>query len=352
MAKKLSTAERLGDAEKRYYGRVVDLLKERDEEEGSDSTFAENVLSQIESDGVRRVLCDKEGSRAVEWLLKTSDCDVAFLKSLLEPIAADFDSVAKDRCGSHPMEALLKAAGRQLSAVRNSSCENLEALFLQVFRDIKTSLGDLLTHPYASHVVCAAVQGVSGVYVADRLTRSRYSREFRKVKLDDEECQKGAVLERSVAVPETFMAVLNKLGRWVCKLSNFPLLLVDAHASPVLQVTLRVLMERAPMRGNRMIRKVIESVKRSLAESDEEDKSTLPQVFTCNIGSHLMDVLLELASADLHQWIWETCFKERVPSFALHPVANYPLQQFMAVADSVQVCVQNPSLDHHCISSG
>ena len=189
---------------------MVELLKDTDEEEGNDSTFIENVLSQIESDGVTRVFCDKEGSRAVEWLLKTSDCDATFLRSLLEPAVADFDFVVKDRCGSHPTEALLKAAGRRLNIVRNSSSETLEALFLQVFKDIKASLGDLLTHPYASHVVCAAVQGVSGVYIADRLTRSRYSRKFRKVKLEDEEFQKGAVLERSVAVPETFaMPVLD-----------------------------------------------------------------------------------------------------------------------------------------------
>ena len=62
-------------------------------------------------------------------------------------------------------------------------------------------------------MVCVAVQGVSGVYIADCLTRSGRV-------LDDEECQKGAVLERGVAVPESFMAVLNKLGRCVCKLSN------------------------------------------------------------------------------------------------------------------------------------
>ena len=333
----MSVFERLGDAEKRYYGRVADLLKDRDEEEETDSTFNENVLRQIQSDGVVRVFCDKDGSRAVERLLQTSDCNVTFLRSLWEPIMADFDSVAKDRCGSHPMEALLKAVGRQLSG-GSSDCENLEMLFLQVFEDIKASLGGLLTHRYASHVVCAAVQVVSGVYVAERLTRSRYSQEFRKAKLEDRMQQTGAVLERSVAVTQMFMTTLNKLGRWVCKLENFHLLLVDVCASPVLQVLLRVLVERHPKRGNKMMRKVIESIEHSLAESDEKDKNVLPRVFTCTVGSHLIGVLLELAAADLHQWIWESCFKERVLTSALHPVATTPY------SSSWQLQIQNRSV--------
>ena len=330
---------RLGDAEKRYYGRVADLLNDRDDEEEVDSTFTENVLRQIEADGVSRVFCDKDGSRAVEQLVQTCKSDVAFLRALLEPVVADFHSVAKDRCGSHPTEALLKAMGRHIVLNRSSTNadESLETIFLGVFEDMRASLSDLLTHPYACHVVCAAVQVVSGVYVAERMTRSRYSRDFRKAKLEDEGRQSGPVLERSVSIPLTFAGVLNKLGRWVCKLDNFPDMLVSACASPVLQVLLRVLMERLPKRGNKMIQKVIGNVKLSLAESDKSDENTLPEVFTSAVGSHLIGSVLELATADLHQWIWESCFEGRVLSFAVHPVANYPLQQFMAVTDSVQV---------------
>ena len=335
--------DRLGDVEKRYYVRVVDLLKDRDKEEEADRTFAENLLQQMQADGVSKVFCDKDGSRAVERLLQTSERDAAFLQSLLEPVVNSFHSVARDRCGSHPMEALLKAVGRQITSGR--STESLESSFLQVFEGLKPILSDLLSHRYASHVMCAAIQAVSGVYIAENLTRSRYSQEFRKAKFEDErQQQSGAVLERSVAVPQTFTAVLNKVGKWVCKLENLPQLLVDACASPVLQVLLRVLKERLPKRGNKLIRKVIKSVKLSLGDLDKTDDCALPGVFTSAVGSHLMGVLLELAEADLHQWIWETCFEGKSFSFALHPIANYPLQQFMAIASPEQVhCV------HACI---
>ena len=337
---------RLGDAEKRYYKRVVDILKDSDDDEETDNTFTQNVLEQIRSDGVSRVFCDKEGSRAVERLLQTCKFDDACLRSLLEPVLVDFHAVARDRCGSHPTEALLKEVGRLVYNSKGTAStvrEALVALFLEVFKDIKTNLGDLLTHPYASHVMCTAVQVLSGVYISERLTRSRYSREFRRAKLEDEQEQSGGVvLERSATVPEAFTTVLDKLGKWVCKLDIFPELLVDARASPVLQVMLRVLVERLPKRGGKMIRRVIETVKLSLTESD---KTSLPEVFTCAVGSHLIGVLLELAAGKLHQWIWETCFEGRAFDFSLHPVGNYPLQQFMTVADSAQV--ERPSLHIH-----
>ena len=328
--------ERLGDAEKRYYGRIVDLLNDRDEQKEADSTFTRNVLEQIQTDGVLRVFCDKDGSRAVERLLQVCECDASFLEDLLQPVVSDFRRVAENRCGSHSTEALLKAVGRQIHGrTSGGDDKNLETLFLQVFDDLKSSLEDLLTHPYASHVVCTAVQVLSGVYVAERLTRSRYSREFRKAKLEEEnQPQTGAVVERCVSVPETFTRALNRLGRSICKLEKFPALLVDVQASPVLQVLLRVLTERLPKRGTKMVQRVVRSIEEGLTDCGGEE---LSEVFTCSIGSHLVGVLLELATADLHQWIWETCFQGKVLSFAVHPIANYPLQQFISVSDPAQV---------------
>ncbi len=43
---------------------------------------------------------------------------------------------------------------------------------------------------------------------------------------------------------------------------------------------------------------------------------------------------MELAPADLQQMIFDTCFKDQVVAFALHPVANFPLQQLISTASS------------------
>ena len=334
MEKRFSTVERLEEGEKKYYRRVEELLKG----EETDNIFSNNIVRQIQSDGVARVFCDKDGSRTVELLLQTRECDASLIKTFLEPIIPSFNSVATDRCGSHSLEALVKAVGAMVDC---DDSESLQSLFLRGCSCIRGSLSDLLVHPYAGHVVASVVQVLSGVYVADHLTRSRYSQEFRKAKMDRDERQRKTVVDRKVAVPQSFTEMLDKLGKWTCKLESFSELLVHMCAGPVLQVLLRVLVERLPKRGGRMIRQILKSITPVSVSKEPEDATSsephspppLPLLFTCPVGSHLVEVLVEVASADLHQWIYESCFKDQVLSFALHPVANYPLQQFMATAE-------------------
>ena len=334
MEKRFSTVGRLEEGEKKYYRRVEELLKE----EETDNVFLNNVVRQIQSDGVARVFCDKDGSKAVELLLQTRECDAALVKTLLEPILPSFNSVATDRCGSHSLEALVKAVG---AAVDCDETESLQSLFLRGCSCIRGSLCDLLIHPYAGHVVASVVQVLSGVYVADYLTRSRYSQELRKAKMNRDERQRKPVIDCKVTIPQCFREMLDKLGKWTYKLKNFSELLVHLCAGPVLQVLLRVLVERLPKRGGRMIRRILKSIVPVSVSKEPEDATSsdphapppLPLLFTCPVGSHLVEVLVEVASADLHQWIYESCFKDQMLGFALHPVANYPLQQFMATAE-------------------
>ena len=77
----------------------------------------------------------------------------------------------------------------------------------------------------------------------------------------------------------------------------------------------------------------------------EQDEKTsigdyeLPSVFMDSIGSHLMECMIEVATPKLQQYIFDSCFQGRVMTFALHPVANYPLQQLISSATHEQVSV-------------
>ena len=321
---------RLDDVEKKYYVRVEELSKNSEE---FDSNVCENVFDQIKSDGITRVFCDKGGSRVIERLLQDDVLDESCIKTLLDAVISNLSAVASDRCGSHSLEALIKAIGKSKSLSTEDSDDAILPSFLQVCEDIVSCIGHFLTQPYASHVVCAAVQVLSGVHIPDCLTRSRYSQEFRKAKMEDEK-QGKIVKEPKMTVPEVFINLLNKLAKRVCKLDDFQRLLMDPCASPVLQVLLRACVKHLPRRGNKMVTAILKYVD---VLSCVQDGDTLPQVFTSIVGSHLMGVVIELASADCHQLIWESCFRSRVLSFALHPVANYPLQQFMTVTVHSQV---------------
>lgn len=146
--------------------------------------------------------------------------------------------------------------------------------------------------------------------------------------------RKGAIV-KVVSVPPSFSTSLQAIGKAVGRLKNLPELVTHTHASLVLQVMLRVLAQRLPVRGSKLVRKILQCPGVQCAQSEGE--GALPEMFTDIVGSRLMETLIDVVSPELHQHLCDSVFKHRVMAFALHPVANYPLQHFIASADSEQV---------------
>ena len=317
--------DRLSEAEKGYYKRLEGTLDE-EQEEGESELFLSNVIGQVLTDGARRVCCDKDGSRAVEKLLHHSVLEGGLLQKLLEALTPDYGSVARNRCGSHMIEALLKAA-----ATSEDSSE-LQDVVLDLCAMTKDHLPEMISHSYASHVLSSVLQVLAGVYMSSHVSRSRYSQGFRRAKMQENSSRRGTLERTVVSVPAPFLEQLDSFAKRVCKLSNLPELLTDECGSPVLQVLLRVLVLRLPARGRKTLKKIVKSAK--TLDSSGKD---LPSLFTDVVGSHMMGTLIELASPELHQRIYDTCIRYRAMKIALHPVANYPLQQFIQSANSAQV---------------
>ena len=316
---------RLSEAEKGYYKRVEDALDEQQEE----GLFLGNVIGQVLTDGASRVCCDKDGSQAVEKLLHHLVLEGSLLQKLLEALTSDFWSVARDRCGSHIIEALLKAAA---ASAMNKEGSKLQDVVLDLCASTKDHLPEMISHAYASHVLSSVLQVLAGVYVGGHVTRSRYSQGFRRAKIQESSSGRGTLEKTVVSVPSSFLEQLDSFAKRVSKLPNLAELLTEQCGSPVLQVLLRVLVLRLPTRGQKILKKIIKTAK-TLDFTGED----LPSLFSDVVGSHTVGTLIELASPELHQRIYDTCIRHRVMKFALHPVANYPLQQFMASANSAQV---------------
>lgn len=316
---------RLSEAEKGYYKRVEGALDEQQEE----GLFVENVMGQVLTDGASRVCCDKDGSQAVEKILHRLVLEGSLLQKLLEALTSDFWGVARDRCGSHIIEALLKAAA---TSATNKEGSKLQAAVLELCALAKDHLPEMISHAYASHVLSSVLQVLAGVYVGSHVSRSRYSQGFHRSKILESSSGRGTMEKIMVSVPSLFLEQLDSFAKRVCKLSNLAELPTDQCGSPVLQVLLRVLVLRLPARGRKVLKKVVKTA-RTLDSTGED----LPSLFSDVVGSHTVGTLIELASPELHQRIYDTCLRHRVMKFALHPVANYPLQQFLASANSSQV---------------
>lgn len=151
---------RLDEGSKSYYKRVESFLDgDEHDEDGDTQLFLKNVVEQIISDDAK-VCCDKDGSRAVERLLRHQTTDLATVQKLVEVLAAHCGELAANRCGSHVMEALMKAAAAQLSAVsadsNSSSVGDLQTLqegFLSMCAVMRDRVHVFIVQPYASHVL-------------------------------------------------------------------------------------------------------------------------------------------------------------------------------------------------------
>ena len=314
---------RLDENERSYYQRVESMLEDPGEVQ---EQLLQNVVDQILTDGPRRVVCDKEASRAVEKLLEHSSLDVGDLGRLLDTLCEDYCTLSVNKCGSHVVESLLKAVAHVKSDVVLSS-------LFSVCATTKNHLSEFITHPYASHVLSTLLQVLAGVYLSDHVVRSRYSKEFRKAKMHDESKGREAI-RRTVAVPGSFLNHLDRISKRVCKIDNLRELLVHECANPVLQVLLRLLKQRLPKRGEKVIRKILKCP--GVLERREGD---LPDVFKDVVGSHLLETLIEVASPKQRQHIYDSCFRHSVGIFALHPIANFTLQQLIISANPAQVTI-------------
>ena len=328
----------LSEIEKSYYKRVESFL---DSESGrEDKLFLNNVIQQILSDGARRVCSDKDGSRIMQGIIESSHVDASSLHVLLKALGEEYRDLATDRCGSHVIESLIRASARVLTAKESGT---LQAQFLTLCTVLTAHLSELIAHPYGSHVISSLLQALAGMYVSENFSRSRYSQEFRKAKMASVASatiavlpwkQKGGILiEQKMAVPDSFSKHLESVCKAICKLPNLSALLCHKCASPVLQVALKTLTERLPARGRKLARKIV----RCPGVLSLESGGTLSSLFTDPVGSHLMEAVIAASSHSLLQHMFDTCFRERLVAFALHPVANYTLQQLVAMATPTQV---------------
>ena len=351
---------RLDDGSKSYYKRVESFLDgENHEGEGDHQLFLNNVVKQIISDDARRVCCDKDGSRAVERLLQHQATDLATIQKLVEVLSVHCCELAVDRCGSHVMEALLKAATTKLSTMaapaarmldgssiddknHEKDLHSLQEYLLSMCAALRDRVHDFIVQPYASHVLSSLVQVLAGVYLTDHASRSRSSKEFRKAKMAEDSTHRGVLrVDRVVQTPGLFLKQLDGVAKRICKLENFADLMTHQCACPVLQCMLRVLTQQIPDRAKKLIKKIIKC-SMVFREQDENEKAStgdfeLPAVFTNSVGSHLMECMIEVATPELRQHILDSCFRGRVMTFALHPVANYPLQHLISSATPEQV---------------
>ena len=207
---------RLNDSSKRYYNHRylcynrVESSSNQDREDVS--LFTRNVMKQVISDGVARVCCDKDGSRALEHLFNQESVEADSLKDFLDAVLTDYCVLATNRYRSHVMEVLLKSLTKSVASTDETDTVQRDILeqFQLLCVHLKDHVSEFIVH--ASHVISSLVQALSGVYLGDHVSRSRYSQEFRKAKMSDSSSSDKTKVS-IITVPASFTKRLEKNGQ-------------------------------------------------------------------------------------------------------------------------------------------
>ncbi|PIK36892.1 putative nucleolar protein 9 [Apostichopus japonicus] len=274
-----------------YYRRVHEALQDGFQETHEQEMFLENVFKQTEEQEVK--LCQNQTiSRILEEILplgKSSQL-LTFFKGLL----SDSETIMYDRFGAHVLQTTMTLSLE--FAAKQDEADAFNALLLNLSQSVRDQLESVVTDTYASHVLRTLLQVFGGLQVAEKVTRSKLSREQQQRDLIQET---RVILENR---PETYQ-------------NEFLLLQSELMKSKQLEVT---------------VKKSKKKIQWAL---------TLPDAVVNPISSHLIETIIDVASDDILKDLTETCFNGLLLKLAKTPVANFILQRIISKT------VQSESMD-------
>ncbi|KAJ8041167.1 Nucleolar protein 9 [Holothuria leucospilota] len=300
-----------------YYRRVHDALQDGFEEDEQREGFFQNVFKQTEEQEVK--LCQNQTiSRILEEILPMGNSTQIFI--FFKGLLSDVETVMYDRFGAHVLQTTLSLALQFIA--KKEKTEAYSALILTLSQMIVNQLESVAFDTYASHVLRTLLQVLGGLQVAERITRSKLSREQQQRDLLEET---KVVLD---ARPEEFINELKSLKNGLMKSNQVEDFIYSPSASPVLAVLLLVLQKTDQELCMKTCRKLIK--KCGLKEYNGEAKSSLPEVLTDPTSSHLLETIFDVASEDLIKELLVSSFHGNLLKLAKSPVANFVLQRLIA----------------------
>jgi len=202
----------------------------------------------------------------------------------------------------------------------------MEKCFLDTMSEIESNIGFLMTDRFASHVLRVLLVVFSGEPL-DSSANKQLMQSKNKESIKVEGKEKSETKDQNRKVPESFSAALEKLlSDSIAGLDTEKLraLATSPNGNPTLQLLLRL--ELAHFGKQRA--KDESSVIRTLLPdepitSESSSAAFINAMIYDNIGSRLIETLVESAPAKLFKNIYGTIFKERLPSYARNEIASF-----------------------------
>ncbi|XP_033102657.1 nucleolar protein 9-like [Anneissia japonica] len=307
---------RLDESTIGYYRRVSDTLKQGFEEEDEKSVFLRNVFNELKEHELE-IARNQTASHILEDLLQYAD--PTQVEDFIRGITKDIETAVHDRFACHVVQASLSKAGLFIQSGQNSP--SLSKLIVQISKTFLEFIEDVIIDTYASHVLKTIFEVLSGTKVLEEVARSRLSRSQQKGKLTT------VIKEDQQELPEEFMELLNSFITRIKELPNLSELLLNPIASTVLEALLLVLKSKDDGRCQKLCKLILKRCSAVLQkpESSTQD-SKLPLLMVDTIGSHLLEVLIQVSSEKAFCKLFKVHFSGHLIPIALHPIANHVVQ--------------------------
>ncbi|KAH9828215.1 PLP-dependent transferase [Teratosphaeria destructans] len=324
----------LDEEEQEYFKRADDVLEANafgDSEERD--LFLANVYREAEGKELK-IAQSQSCSRLMEKLIQLSNAKQ--LKQLFQAFSGNFIHLFSHRFASHCCEALFLQAAPLVSQELLTPASNgtasideiyvsLENLFLHTLAELEGSVGYLMTDQYASHVLRVLLLVLSGEPL-DQSTQKHILQSKRKEAITVEGNDSQG-LEKSRAVPKSFMGVLEKLiADSVAGLDTEKLRALATHpnGSPTLQLLLKIELTHF----GKQRAKDQTSILRTLLPDDPITSDSGSAAFISGlvydtVGSHLVEQIVTYAPGKTFKNLMKEFFKERLASFARNEIAAY-----------------------------
>jgi hypothetical protein len=202
----------------------------------------------------------------------------------------------------------------------------MEKCFLDTMSEIESNIGFLMTDRFASHVLRVLLVVFSGESL-DSSANKQLMQSKNKESIKVEGKEKSETKDQNRKVPESFSVALEKLlSDSIAGLDTEQLraLATSPNGNPTLQLLLRLeLSHFGKQRAKDESSVICTLLPDEPITAESSSAAFINAMIYDNIGSRLIETLVESAPAKLFKNIYGTLFKERLPSYARNEIASF-----------------------------
>ncbi|KAI9492112.1 armadillo-type protein [Zychaea mexicana] len=326
-------------------------------------SFVDAVYEEVEGNELVLVT-DPSCAIIVEKLLRISD---GFqLRVFGDRISGRSVELFSHQWGSHVCQTLLTLSADAITKEVNDpdtdmkdddsqkegeqqELRSMQQLVLDMCQDIKPELGALISQQYASHPIRVLLCLLAGKRVdeegADRgRFRSKKSGKYRQAHNSNGLGKRSGKDNAPPKVPQSFTIMLRELISDLATKSSdteMRVFAVSKVASPVLQLLLEMEQSFNDKEGEKIIAALLDRILWDVATGKDTDASVVAQrtswfetMIRDQGGSRLLQVILKVAPASVHNKLYEKHLKGKLAKYSQHPLANFVVQTLVSTARS------------------